>query len=149
LVCWVELGERSIEGLDLIKEIIEKVPMINERMKTIFSRQKSYADFKRKDIHFMMGDHVFLKVSPMKGVIHFGKKGKLAPRYIGPFEVLNRVGNVSYQLTLPSSQSHVHPVFRVSLLRKYVSHPSHILQPQVIEMIEDLLYEETPMAIVD
>ena len=97
----------------------------------------------------MVGDHVFLKVSPMKGVMRFGKKGKLAPRYIGPFEVLDRIGNVSYRLALPPSMAHVHPVFHISMLRKYVSDPSHILQPQMVDVSEELTYHEYPTAVVD
>ena len=79
----------------------EKVPIIQQRLKTAFSRQKSYADPKRKDVSFAAGDMVFLKVSPMKGVMRFGRKGKLAPRYIGPFEIRSKVGEVAYRLILP------------------------------------------------
>ena len=85
----------------------------------------------------------------MKGVMRFGKKGKLAPRYVGPFEILDRVGQVSYRLALPLSFSHIHPVFHVSMLRKYVSNPSHILQPQIVEVDAELSYQEYPVTIVD
>ena len=81
--------------------------------------------------------------------MRFGKKGKLAPRYIGPFEILERVGAVAYRLALSPDMSQVHPVFHVSMLRKYISDPSHILQPQSVEVNDDLTYEEEPMAIVD
>ena len=91
----------------------------------MFSRQKSYTDPKRRDIQFDVGDHVFLKVSPMKEVMRFGKRWRHAPRYIGPFEILNRIGNVSYKLALPPNLSHVHPVFYISMLRKYIPCPSH------------------------
>ena len=111
--------------------------------------QKSYADPKRKDVSFSTGDLVFLKVSPMKGVMRFGKKEKLAPRYIGPFEIKSKVGEVAYRLVLPPELSRIHPVFHVSMLRKYISDPSHVLQPQSIEISEDLTYEEYPVAIVD
>ena len=97
----MEVGDRELEGPELIRETSEKVPIIQERMRTAFSRQKSYADPRRRDVQFGVGDHVFLKISPMKGVMRFGKKGKLTPRYIGPFEILDRVGNVSYRLALP------------------------------------------------
>ena len=89
----------------------EKVFIIQQRLKTTFSRQKSYADPKRKDLLFSVGDLVFLKVSPMKGVMRFGKKGKLAPRYIRPFEIRSRVGEVAYRLVLPPELSRIHPVF--------------------------------------
>ena len=85
---------------------------------------------------------MFLKVSPMKGVMRFGKKGKLAPRYIGPFEINSRVGEVAYRLVLPPELSRIHPVFHVSMLRKYIPDPSHVLQPQTVEISEDLTYEE-------
>ena len=99
--CWMEVCDRELEGPELIRETSEKVPNIQERMRTDFSRQNSYADPRRQDVQFGVGDHVFLKISPMKGVMRFGKKGKLTPRYIGPFEILDRVGNVSYRLALP------------------------------------------------
>ncbi|KAJ9186935.1 hypothetical protein P3X46_002451 [Hevea brasiliensis] len=85
----------------------------------------------------------------MKGVMRFGKKGKLAPRYIGPFEVTDRVGAVAYRLELPLNLSHVHPVFHISMLRKYIPDPSHVLQPDVIKLKENLTFEEQPVAIVD
>ena len=147
--CWMEVCDRELEGPELIRETSEKVPIIQERMRTAFSRQKSYADPRRRDVQFGVGDHVFLKISPMKGVMRFRKKGKLTPRYIGPFEILDRVGNVSYRLALPPNFGHVHPMFHISMLRKYVPHPSHILQTQEIEVDKDLSYEEVPVAIVD
>ena len=89
-------------------------------------------------MEFQIGDYVFLKVSPIKGVIRFGKKKKLAPRYIGPFEILERVGMVAYRLALSPNMSQVHLVFHVLMLRKYISDPSHMLQPQNVELNEDL-----------
>ena len=125
------------------------MPIIQQRLKTAFSRQKSYADPKRKDVSFSARDMVILKVSPMKGVMRFGRKGKLAPRYIGPFEIRSKVGEVAYRLILPHELSRIHPVFHVSMLRKYIPDPSHILQLQTVELNEDLSYEEYPVAIVD
>nr|GFA85058.1 putative reverse transcriptase domain-containing protein [Tanacetum cinerariifolium] len=90
-------------------------------------RQKSYADKHRISLEFQPGDHVFLKVLPARGVIRFGIKGKLSPRFIGPFEILDRVGEVSYRLALPPQLSHVHDVFHVSLLRGYKYHPLHVI----------------------
>ena len=127
-LCW-EIGERQLTGPKLVQITSEKVPIIQQRLKTAFSRQKSYADPKRKDVSFFLRDLVFLKVSPMKGVMRFGKKGKLAPRYIGPFEIKSRVGEVAYRLVLPPELSRIHPVFHVSMLRKYIPYPSHVLQP--------------------
>src|SRR5262249_37837872 len=85
----------------------------------------------------------------MKGVMRFGKKGKLSPRYIGPFEILERVGNVSYILALPLRLEYVHPVFHISMLRKYISNPSHELRIQDVEVEKDLSYAEIPVVIVD
>ncbi len=85
----------------------------------------------------------------MKGVMRFGKKGKLASHYIGPFEITDRVGAVAYWLELPPNLSHVHPMFHISMLRKYVSDPSHVLQPDIVELNENLIFEEQPVAIVD
>ena len=95
-----------------------------------------------------MGDKVFLKISPWKGVLRFGKRGKLSPRYIGPYEVIERVGPVAYRLALPLELSQIHDVFHMSMLRRYRSDPSHILQAQPLELKDDLSYEEEPIAIV-
>ena len=92
---------------------------------------------------------MFLEVSPMNGVMKFGKKRKLAPRYIGPIEIRSRVGEMMYRLVLPPELSRIHPVFHVSILRKYIADPSLVLQPQAVELSEDLTYEEYPVAIVD
>ncbi len=108
--------------------ISEIVSLIKECLKTTFSRQKNYTDLRQKDIKFVMGDYVFLKMSPIKGIMRFGKKGKLAPHYIRPFEITDRVGAIAYQLELPPNLSHVHPVFHISILRKYVPDHSHVLQ---------------------
>ena len=149
LLCWDEVGEKHIEGPELIRYTSEKVPLIQERLKTAFSRQKSYADPKRKNLQFSIGDFLFLKISPMKGVLRFGKRGKLSPRFIGPFEILSKVGEVSYKLALPPSMDKVHPVFHISMLRKYVADPSHVLQVPEIDIQPDLSYEESPTEIVD
>ena len=126
-LCRIEVGEKHIEGSDLIRETIEKVPLIQSRPRIAYSRQQSYADPKRRDIQFEEGDHVFLKILLMKGIQRFGKKEKLALRYVGPFQIMDRVKKVSYRLALPSQMSQVHPVFHISLLRKYVADPIHVL----------------------
>ena len=142
-----ETVDRSRVSTDHFRK--KKIPIIQQRLKTAFSRQTSYADPKRKDVSFSPGDLVFLKVSPMKGVMRFGKKGKLAPKYIGPFEIRSRVGEVAYRLVLPPKLSRIHPVFHVSMLRKYISDLSHVLQPHTVELSEDLTYEEHLVTIVD
>ncbi|GJQ90730.1 hypothetical protein Tco_0001869 [Tanacetum coccineum] len=125
-ICWDEVGERLIEGPELIEITNEKVAVAKEKLKEARSRQKSYADKHRRDLEFQVGDRVFLKVSPFRGVKRFGIKGKLSPRFIGPFEILERIGEVSYRLALPPQLSHVHDVFHVSLLRGYHYHPLHV-----------------------
>ena len=101
-----------------MKETEDKVRQIQSNLKIAQSRQKSYADRRRRPLVFNNGDFVYLKVSPMKGVNHFGVKGKLAPRYIGPFQILERYGKVAYRLKLPEQLSAVHDVFHVSQLKK-------------------------------
>ncbi|EOX99952.1 Uncharacterized protein TCM_009026 [Theobroma cacao] len=113
------------------------------------SRQKSYADNQRRNLEFQVEDYVFLKVSPTKGVIRFGKKGKLSPRYKGPFEILERVRAVAYRLALPPDLSNIHPMFHVSMLRKYNPDPSHVIRYETIQLQDDLTYEEQPIAILD
>ena len=126
-LCWDEIGEREFTGPKIIQDVAEKVALIKKRLEITASRQKSYADPKRRDAEFQVGDYVFLKVSAMKGVMRFGKKGKLAPRYIGPFEILERIGMVAYRLAFPPDMSQVYPVFHVSMLRKYISDRSPVL----------------------
>nr|XP_011462115.1 PREDICTED: uncharacterized protein LOC105350846 [Fragaria vesca subsp. vesca] len=113
------------------------------------SRQKSYADVRRRDLEFQVGDWVFLKLSPWKGVVRFGKRGKLSPRYIDPYEIIERVGSLAYRLALPPELSRIHNVFHVSMLRKYIADPSHVLQEQPISLTRDLTYEEEPVQILD
>ena len=106
-------------------------------------------DAKRRDVEFKVGDQAFLKISPMKGVKWFGKKGKLSPRFIGPFEILDKVGPVAYRLALPPALADSHNVFHISMLRKYVSDPSHVLKYDTIALQKDLSYEERPISILD
>ena len=105
-------------------------------MRKAQSRQKSYANVRRRDLKFEVGDKVFLKVAPMKGVLRSGRKGKLSPRFIGPFEILERVGQVAYRLALPPVLSGVHNVFHVSMLRLYISDPSHVIDFKPLRLDE-------------
>ena len=100
-------------------------------------------------MEFKVGDQVFLKISPMTGVKRFGKKGKLSPRFIGPFEILDKVGAVAYRLALPPALADSHNVFHISMLRKYVSDSSHVLKYDTIALQKDLSYEERPVSILD
>nr|GFC03741.1 putative reverse transcriptase domain-containing protein [Tanacetum cinerariifolium] len=113
-----EVGEAQILGPELIQETTEKIVQIKQRMQAARDRQKSYADLKRKPMEFQVGDKVMLKVSPWKGVVRFGKRGKLNPRYGGPFKVLERIGDVAYKLVLLKELSRVHNTFHVSNLKK-------------------------------
>ena len=147
-LCWMELGERKVIGPDLIQETEERVKMIRERLKVATDKQKSYADMKRKDIRYEIGDKVFLKVSPWKKVMRFGKKGKLSPRFIGPYEVIEKVGPVAYRLALPPDLERIHNVFHVSMLRRYRSDPSHVVSSETIELRPNLTYEEETVEIL-
>ncbi|XP_021617945.1 uncharacterized protein LOC110618988 [Manihot esculenta] len=118
------------------------------RLKAAQDRHKSYADLKRRDIEYNVGDKVFLRISPWKWVVRFGKCGKLSPRFIGPYEILERIRPVAYHLALLPELSQIHDVFHVSMLRRYRSDPSHILQKQPIELREDLTYEEESVEII-
>ena len=101
--------------------------MIRKRLKVAVNRQNSYADLKRKDIQYEIGEKVLLKVSPWKKVMRFGRKGKLSPRFIGPYEVIEKVGSVAYSLALPPELEKIHNIFHVSKLRRYRSNPSHVV----------------------
>ncbi|KAK8614466.1 hypothetical protein V6N13_068266 [Hibiscus sabdariffa] len=126
----------------------EKVKLISERLKAATDRQKSYADLKRREIEYAVGDRVFLKVSPWKKVMRFGRKGKLRPRYIGSYEIIERLGPVAYRLLLPPELARIHDVFHVSMLRKYRSDPSHVMPIEEVELNPDLSYDEEPIEIL-
>ncbi|WMV58770.1 hypothetical protein MTR67_052155 [Solanum verrucosum] len=111
------------------------------------NRQKSYADLKRRDIEYQVGDKVYLKVSPWKKIMRFGQKGKLSPRFIGPYKILERVGPVAYKLASPPELDKIHNVYHVSMLRRYRFDPSHILPVESIEVNPDLTYNEEPILI--
>ena len=142
------MGERPSTGLDLVKDTLKKVDLIRKRFLTAQSRQKSYADRRRRPLEFEVGNHVFLKVMPKIGVVRFGKRGKLSLRYIGPFEVLEMVGTIAYGLALPSGLSVVHAVFHVSIFRKYTSYLTHIVDWG--ELVDaDETFKDGPIRIMD
>ena len=122
--------------------------LIRKRLLMAQSQQKSYANRQRRPLEFEVGDHVFLKVMPKTGVVRFGKRGKLAPRYIGPFEILERVGTIAYLLVLPPSLSGVHEVFHVSMLRKYTPDPAHVVDWGEITVDTDGTFKEGPVRIM-
>ena len=125
------------------------VQTVRENLRIAQTRQKSYADGKRRDLTFRVGDFVYLKVSPMSGIRRFNIKGKLAPRYIGPFKVLERKGEVAYRLELPLSLSGVHDVFHISQLRKCQQVPEEQAPLDGLEVQEDLTYTEHPVKILE
>ena len=144
----MELNEHKVIGPNIVKDIEKKVQVIRKRLKAASDQQKSYADLKRRDIEYEVGDKVFLKVSQWRKILWFGPKGKLSPRFIGPYEILERIGPVAYRLTLPPELAKLHDVFHVSMLRRYSSNESHILPMQEIQVQEDLSYDEEPKTIL-
>jgi hypothetical protein len=151
---WSETGESQIFGPDIIKEAEEQVQLIRNRLKAAQSRQKSYANSKRRPVTFNVGDFVYLRVTPLKGMQRSHVKGKLVPRYIGPFKILERRGEMSYKLELPAELSEFHDVFHVSQLRKCLQVPS---KPEIFKEIDhksidlnhDLTYRERPIRILE
>ncbi|GKA01364.1 putative reverse transcriptase domain-containing protein [Tanacetum coccineum] len=148
-ILWAEIGESSLIGPELVQETTDKVVLIKEKLKAARDRQKSYADNRRKPLEFKVGDQVMLKVSPWKGVIYFGKKGKLAPRYVGPFEILERIGPVAYRLRLPEELSGVHDTFHVSNLKKCLAEASLHVPLGEIKVDKTLRFVEEPVEIMD
>ena len=146
---WGNNGKQLPTGPEMVKDCADRTQLILNRLDTARDRQKKYADLRRRPLEFETGDHVWLKVSPRRGVRRFGVAGKLSPRYVGPFEILRRIGPLAYELALPPTLDKVHPVFHVSQLRKYIRDPSHILDFSNLGLDETLVYEERPMKILD
>jgi hypothetical protein len=132
----------------LVKEIEEKVQRIRHNLREAQARQKNYADKRRRPLVFQVGNHVYLKVSPMKGVSRFGGKGKLAPRYIGPFAILERCGQVAYRLRLLESLSAVHNVFHISQLKKCLRIPDQTMDVTDVNLEPYLTYSEHPIRVL-
>ncbi|KAI3784085.1 hypothetical protein L1987_43177 [Smallanthus sonchifolius] len=148
-ICWNEIGEAQITGPELIQETSDKILQIRDNIRVARSRQKSYADKRRKPLEFQVGDLVLLKVSPWKGVIRFGKKGKLAPRYVGPFKILERIGKVAYRLELPPALNNVHPTFHVSNLKKCLADENLHIPLDDVRIDETMHFVEKPVEIMD
>ncbi|WVZ50530.1 hypothetical protein U9M48_001774 [Paspalum notatum var. saurae] len=150
-LCWDAVGEKAVLGPDWVQRTTERVSEIQQHMLATQSRQKSYADIRRRDLEFQVGDHVLLKVSPTKGVVRFGTKGKLSPRYISPFMIIARIGKLAYRLELPESMKGVHnylrdPEHHITLEPRDPEH--HItLEPVTIE--QDLTFEARPLKILE
>jgi hypothetical protein len=132
-----------------VKDAEDQVKIICENLRIAQSRQKLYADRRRRELHFKVGDYVYLKVSPFKGTRRFQVKGKLAPRFVRPFQVNKRIGMVAYQLDLPQSLSTVHNVFHISQLKKCLHVPTDTIDLETLDLQAGLTYEEHPIAILD
>ncbi|GJY66666.1 reverse transcriptase domain-containing protein [Tanacetum coccineum] len=148
-VCWAEVGDARLTGPELVHETTEKIVQIKHRMQVALDHQKSYADVRRKPFEFQVGDRVMLKVSPWKGVVRFRKRGKLNPRYIGPFKVLAKVGTVAYRLELPQQLSRVHSTFHVSNLKKCLSDEPLAVPLDEIHIDDKLHFVEKPVEILE
>ncbi|GKB54428.1 putative reverse transcriptase domain-containing protein [Tanacetum coccineum] len=148
-VCWAKVGEAQLTGPELIKETTEKIVLIKQRIQAAQDRQKSYADLKRKPMEFEVRDRVMLKVSPWKGVVRFGKRGKLNPRYVRPFKVLAKVRKVVYRLEIPQELSRVHHTFHVSNLKKCYADEPLVMPLEGIHVDDKLQFMEEPVEIME
>ncbi|GKA19768.1 putative reverse transcriptase domain-containing protein [Tanacetum coccineum] len=148
-VCWAEVRDARLTGPELIHETTKKIVQIKQIIQAARDRQKSYADVRRKPIEFQVGDRVMLKVSPWKGVIRFGKREKLNPRYISHFKVLVKAGTVSYRLQLSQQLSRVHSTFHVSNLKKCLSDEPLAISLDEIHIYDKLHFIEEPVEVMD
>ncbi|XP_052209305.1 uncharacterized protein LOC127812817 [Diospyros lotus] len=149
-ICWIEVGERQILEPELVQEMTEKIKIIQERIKEAQNRQKSYADTRRRKLVFQVGNKVYLKISSLRMVTRSNKKkGKLGPRYIGPYDIVERIGLVAYRLALPLALSNLHDVFHVSQLQKHEPDPFQVMPAETIKIQENLSYVEKPVNILD
>ncbi|GJT69336.1 putative nucleotidyltransferase, ribonuclease H [Tanacetum coccineum] len=148
-VCWGKVGDVQLTGPEIIHETTEKIVQIRQRLQAARDRQRSYANVRQKPLEFQVGDRVMLKVSPRKGVIRFGKRGKLNPRYIGPFKILERISPVAYKLELYEELSNVHNTFHVLNLKKCLSDESLIIPMKELRLNDKLNFMEEPVKIMD
>ncbi|GJS99285.1 hypothetical protein Tco_0820455 [Tanacetum coccineum] len=148
-VCWAEVGDAQLTRPAIIHETTEKSIQIKSRIQAARDRQKSYANIRRKPMVFQVGDRVMLKVSPWKGVVRFGKLGKLNPRYVGAFKVIERVRTVAYKLELPTQLSRVHNTFHMSNLKKCMSDESLVIPLERQRVDDKLHFMEEPVEVID
>ncbi|GJS06823.1 putative reverse transcriptase domain-containing protein [Tanacetum coccineum] len=148
-IAWAEVGESQLIGPEIVQETTAKIVQIKERMKTARDCQKSYVDNRRKLLEFSVGDKVLLKVSPWKGVVRFGKRSKISPRYVGPFEVVERVSPVAYHLRLPQELVGIHDTFHVSNLKKWLVDVNLHVPLEEIRIDDKLRFVEEPIKIMD
>nr|GEZ09834.1 putative reverse transcriptase domain-containing protein [Tanacetum cinerariifolium] len=148
-VCWAEVRDAQLAGPAIIHETTKKIIQIKSRIQAAHDRQKSYANISRKPLEFQVGDIVMLKVSPWKGIVRFGKRGKLNPRYVGPFKLIQRVNTVAYKLELPQQLSRVHSTFHVSNLKKCLSDESLVIPLGELHVDDKLHLVEEPVEVMD
>ena len=148
-VCWTKVGERQLFEPKKVQITIEKIQLIQKRLQLAQSHYKIFADTSRRLLEFEVGEYVFLKVSPSKGITRFGKRGKLNPRYVGLYEIVERIGPLAYRLELPQVMANVHDVFQVSMLWRCVTDGIFIPEPKPLQIREDLTYLEHPVQILD
>jgi hypothetical protein len=146
---WIELGEKVVFGPDLVEEAEATIHRIQDNLKAAKSRQETYANKRRRPLEFEVRDLVYLRVSPMKGVKRFGVEGKLAPRYIRLFPILEKCGSTAYKLDLPPSLAGVHNIFHVSQLKKCLKAPVDVVLPKVTPLEADLSYPEHLINVLD
>ncbi|KAJ0441898.1 putative nucleotidyltransferase, Ribonuclease H [Helianthus annuus] len=148
-VCWAEVGNVQLSGPEIVFETMNKIVQIRDHLKVPEIGRRITQTQKRKAFHFEVGEKVLLKVSPWKGVMRFGKKGKLSPRYIGPFEVIKRVGSVAYKLNLPEGLKGIHNVFHICNLKKCFADESLVISHTDVHIDESLKFLEKPLSIED
>nr|GFB98300.1 putative reverse transcriptase domain, ribonuclease H-like domain, aspartic peptidase domain protein [Tanacetum cinerariifolium] len=148
-ICWSEVGDAQLMGPELICETTEMIVQIKNQLLAARSRQKSYTDVRHKPLELEVGDRVMLKVSPWKGVIRFGKRGKLSPRYIGPFKILSRIGSVAYKLDLPQELHGIHNTFHVSNLKKCLEDEELVILLDEVKIDDKLHFIEEPVESMD
>jgi len=137
-LCWQQDGESVVLGPEFLQQTTEKVKMIQDRMRATQSRQKCYANKRRRLLKFDAADHVFLRVTPTTGIGRALKPKKLTPRFIGPYQFRGKIGLAAYEIALPPHLANLHNVFHVSQLRKYIADPTHVLEEDDVQIREDL-----------
>ncbi|XP_028057537.1 uncharacterized protein LOC114261461 [Camellia sinensis] len=148
-ICWIEVGDRVLLGPEIVQTTTKKIKVIQQRLKTAQSQQKSYVDHRRRALEYEASDHMFIRVIPMSGLSRFSNKGKLSPRYIGPFQILERLGPVEFGIALLLGMGLVHNVFHVSMLRGYLRDSFHVIDYHRIAVDDNMEYEERPIQIID
>ncbi|XP_050889644.1 uncharacterized protein LOC127094928 [Lathyrus oleraceus] len=148
-LCWYEVRENKILGSKFVPQTTDQVKLIREKMKAAHDRQKSYSDKRIIPLEFEAGNHVFIRVTPRAGFARVIKTRKLTPRFIGPFQILRQIGPITYHITLLPNLPNLHDIFHVSQPRKYYPDPSHVIEPEIVELRDNLEYEALPFKILD